>query len=201
MLNSWTLNSQSLNSIGSSKDPFIDWTLFAPAERQAVYMLDVGELRLPITSAQATMRRTGQSFLQAVVPNAGAYAGELAALTNNPMILSSGYRYEDGSLSPLEPIAQAPFQLSSRATGPVNDTLTLSGYAQRPAGSGLSRPLREIQTRTTGQDGRRRVRCGLDLFLRPGHLALDSDGTGFTVGVIQYFINATSEAMEVIEDG
>jgi len=200
MLNASPLNARPLNSAATT-DPFIDWTLFAPVERQAVYVLDVGELRLPITSAQATMRRTGQSFLQAVVPNAGAYAADLAGLSGETMILRSGYRYADGELSPLEPIAQAPFQLSSRATGPVNDTLTISGYGTRTPGGSLSRHLVEVQTRTIGQDGRRRVRAGLDLFLRPGHIAIDSDGVGFTVGVIQYFISASSEAMEVFEHG
>ena len=200
MLNASTLNARPLNSTATT-DPFIDWEAFAPVERQAIYVLDVGHLRLPMTSAQATMRRTGQSFLQAVVPNAGAYAAELAGLTGETMILRSGFQYADGTLSPLEDIAQAPLQFSPRATGPDNDTLTLSGYGQRISGAGPSRPLRQIQTRTTGQDGRRRVRCGIDLFLRPGHTAIDSDGGEFSAGVIQYFINATSEAMEVIEDG
>lgn len=199
MINTGPLNAIPLNS--PPGNPFVDWEAFAPVERQAIYVLDVAQLRLPMTSAQATMRRTGQSFLQAVVPNAGAYAGDLASLTGEPMILRTGYRYADGSLSPLEDIAQVPLQFAPRATGPVNDTLTLSGYGERTAGAGLSRPLRQIQTRTTGQDGRRRVRCGIDLFLRPGHTAIDSDGGEFTVGVIQYFINATSQAMEVIEDG
>lgn len=199
MLNTWTLNSKPLNAPGGLPEPD-DWEALAPVERQSIYVLDVGSLRLPISSAQATMRLTGQGFLQAVVPNGGAYVDELAALLDEPMVLRSGYRYADGSLSPLEPIAEAPFQISSQSTGPINDTLTLSGYGPRTTTTAATRKLREVQTRTINTDGRR-VRCALDLFLRPGHTATDSDGAVITVGVIQYFINASSQAMEVIQDG
>lgn len=178
--------------------PIDDWEASAPTERQTIYVLDVGSVRVPISSAQATMRLSGQSFLQAVIPNAGAYATELAAMVGETMLLRSGYLYADGALSSLEIIAAAPFQLSSQATGPVNDTLTISGYGHRITTTSATRALRGIQTSTIGQDGKRRVRCALDLFLRPGHTALDNDGTALTVNIIQYFINATSDGMEVI---
>ena len=200
MLNTWTLNSKPLADPGGDSG-FDDWTLTAPEERQTVYVLDVGDYRVPISSAQATMRANGQSFLQAVIPNASEHATEIAVRINEKMVLLSGYRYADGSLSPLEAIAEAPFQLPSQATGAINDTLTISGYGVRAPGNGLTRQLSEVQTRTIGQDGRRRVRCGIDLFLRPGHIARDSDDVEFTVGTIQYFINAVSEAMEVVQDG
>jgi len=199
LLNASQLNSVPLNS--TSGRGFDDWTLLAPVERQVIYVLDIGEYRVPISSAQATMRANGQSFLQAVIPNASEHAAEIAGRLNETMALLSGYRYADNTLSPLEAIAQAPFQLSSQATGAINDTLTISGYGVRDPGSGLTRHLTEVQTRTIGQDGHRRVRCGIDLFLRPGHIARDSDDVEFTVGTIQYFINAVSEAMEVVQDG
>lgn len=199
MLNSSTLNSKPINSVGA--EPFDDWTLSLPVERQAIYVLDVGDYRVPISSAQATMRLSGQSFLQAVVPAAGAHAGEIASRNGQVMMLRSGYRFADGSLSPLESIAEAPFQISSRAEGATNDTLTISGYGAKAPGRAMARHLASVQTRTTGQDGRRRVRCELDLLLRPGHLAIDTDGAAFTVGTIQYFINASNDVMEVIEHG
>lgn len=199
MLNTWTLNSRPLNGAGTVTVE--DWTLVAPLERQTVYVLDIGELRLPISSAQATMRLSGQSFLQAVVPNADQYADALSSLVGETMILRGGYRYADGSFSPQEVLSACPLQTSSRATGPVNDTITLSGYAFKPTLTTTpGRALREVQARTIAQDGKRRVRCSIDLFLRPGHTAIDTDGTAFVVGTIQYFINATSEVMEVLQD-
>ncbi|MFW6344805.1 MAG: hypothetical protein ACOC0M_00515 [Halomonas sp.] len=199
MLNGSALNSAALN--GTAQAASEDWTASLPVERQTIYVLDVGDYRVRISSAQATMRRSGESFLQAVIPNAGEHAAAIAERAGETMQLRSGYRYADGSLSPLEIIAEAPFQTSSQATGATNDTLTISGYGRRVSPVGVERRLASVQTRTIGQDGRRRVRCAIDLLLRPGHLAVDTDGAGFTVGTIQYFINAASEGMEVIEDG
>jgi hypothetical protein len=202
MLNSSTLNSKPLNGPSTSGFPEVnDWSLMAPVERQAIYVLEIGELRLPISSAQASMRRVGQSFLQVVVPSAREYVDALQTLLAETMTLRSGYRYADGSESPLEDIAEAPFEQLRRDEGPFRDTLTLSGYGERSTTTIAERELRRVQTRSGGTDGRRRVRCEIDLFLRPGHTAIDADGVSFTVGVIQYFIGTQSEAMEVIQDG
>ena len=185
-------------------DQFVDyalinnWELSAPTERQTIYVLDIGDLRVPISSAQATMRRNGQSFLQAVIPNAGTYVTEIATAINQPMKLRKGYQYADGSMSPLEPIAEAPFQISSRATGPVNDTLSISGYGEYVRLTQGTRDLEGVQTRTIDAQGLCRIRSAIDLFLRPGHIARDIDGQEMAVDVIQYFVSAAGEAMEVI---
>lgn len=199
-LNAGALNASTTDGPGEGNGESGDWTLQAPAERQSIYVLEIGELRLPISSAQATMRITGQGFLQAVVPNGAEFIDELSGLLDETMVLRSGYRYADGSLSPLEAIAGAPFQQVRRDQGPQRDTLTLSGYGPRPGGSGL-RDLRRVQRRSVETDGRRRVRAELDLLLRPGQQARDEDGTIFPVGVIQYFISAAGEGMEVLQDG
>lgn len=200
MLNTWTPNSKPLNARGGT--PGIeDWTLTAPVERQTVYLLDIDGLRVPISSAQATMRSAGQGFLQAVVPNGAEYIEALEGLPEAPMRLLTGYRFADGTLSQLEEIAEAPFQLLRRDEGGTRDTLTLSGYGPRTTSTSATRDLVGVQTRSTGTNARRRVRAEIDLFLRPGHTARDSDGVEFEVGIIQYFINDVSEAMEVIQDG
>ena len=199
MLNSSTLNSKPLNSQGG--EGFVDWEALAPIERQTVYVLDIGSLRLPISSAQATRRKEGQSFMQVVVPAGDQYIDALTAEQGSTMLLRSGYRYADGTLSPLEVIGAVGFQQLRRDEGGSSDSLTLSGYAFRPVFNTLARELKGVRHRSTDTAGRRRTRCDIDFFLSPGHLAIDSDGVGFTVGVIQYFINATSEAMEVIQDG
>lgn len=182
--------------------PIDDWEASQVlVERQSIYVFDVGDYRVPISSAQATMRRNGQSFLQAVIPNASSHAAAITARINEPMVLRMGYRYDDNSLSPLEDIADAPFQILTLTTGPVRDTMTVSGYGAKTHTTTATRDLKGVQTRSIDANGRRRVRASIDLFLRPNHTARDSDGTEFPVGVIQYFINATGEAMEVIEDG
>lgn len=199
MLNSWSPNSQPLN--GSSSTAIQDWSLDAPIERIAIYVLDIGVLRVPIRSAQSTMRLSGQSFLQVVVPNGGEYIEALTPLVGEMMRLKTGYRYADGSLSPLEQIAQAPFEDLRSDEGTLSHSLTLSGYGVRDQTGSAVRVLPKPRYRSVATDGRRRVRCDIDLFLRPGHTAIDSDGLSFAVGVIQYFINADNEFMEVIQDG
>lgn len=199
MLNGAPLNSTPLN--GAATTEATDWEAAAPVERIAIYVLDVGSLRVPITSAQATMRATGQSFLQVVVPNGGEYIEALEPLVGETMVLRSGYRYADDTLSPLEPIAQAPFELLRSDEGTRSHSLTLSGYGAVAAGGTSSRQLRGVRYRSTDGGGNRRTRCSIDLFLRPGHQAVDTDGLEYPVGVIQYFINADNEFMEVMQSG
>ncbi len=199
MLNSWQPNGQTLN--GSQSTGAVDWEALAPVERRRVYVLDVGNLRVPISSAQATMRLTGQSFLQVVVPNDGEYIEALELLTGATMNLRSGYRFADDSLSPLEVIATAPFEQLREDEGASRITLTLSGYGPLPSALANTRSLVDVQYRTTSPLGIRRTRCAIDLFLRPGHTAVDTDGLSFTVGTIQYFINDAVDFMEVLQDG
>ncbi|MFD2437270.1 hypothetical protein [Modicisalibacter luteus] len=101
MLNSQPLNTAVLNG-GADSGPDLgsDWERYAPIERQTIYVLDVGETRIPISSVQATMRTTGQSYLQAVIPSGNAWAATLEGLRGQVMQLRKGYRYKDGSLSP-----------------------------------------------------------------------------------------------------
>ncbi|NIC05273.1 hypothetical protein [Billgrantia bachuensis] len=201
MLNSGALNSAALNSRRGFSVGFVDWSLLAPVERQSIYVLDIEGVRLPVSSAQATMRLEGQSFMQVVVPAGSEYIDSLEGLLQAQMKLKSGFRYADGTESPLEDIAEAPFEILRRDEGPYRDTLTLSGYGPRSVSAPTTRQLVNVQTRSSGTSGSRRVRCDIDLFLRPGHTAIDGDGAEFSVGIIQYFIGAQTEAMEVLQDG
>lgn len=199
MANTWSPNEQTLN--GSSTTTATDWEALAPEERQRVFVLDIGSLRIPVSSAQATMRLAGQSYLQVIVPGGDQYVDELATLADEDMLLRSGYRFADGSLSPLEVIATAPFEQLREDEGVTSHTLTLDGYGPLPAAGSNTRTLQGVRYRNTSASGRRRARCDIDLFLKPGHTAIDSDGVEFTVGTIQYFINARSDFMEVMQDG
>ncbi|MGM0703892.1 MAG: hypothetical protein ACQEUG_16040 [Pseudomonadota bacterium] len=172
----------------------------APAEFElrTVYLLEIGEYRVPMSSFQATMRREGQSFLQAVIPNGSEH---LAALADEaPMQVLMGLRAPDDTLTDLEAIASAPLQIIRHDEGGNSDTLTVSGYGPLPPQGSNARRLRGISYRSVNQ-GVRRVRCQIDLLLRPGQVAIDSDGSSFMVATIQYFVGARSEFMEVLEDG
>lgn len=174
-------------------------TLFDPLERVEVYLLLIGDLRVPMSSFQATMRREGKSFLQAIVP-----AGDtvLPLLEYGTMMqVQLGYYYPSvDEFDELEAIALAPLEQIRSDQGATRYTLTLSGYGDFPAADPRERTLHGIQTRSISQ-GVRRVRCSVDPLLRPGSYAVDGDGSSFQVEQIQYFVNATSAAMEVIEVG
>lgn len=199
VLNSSPLGSWALNSSGGTLvigcDDGPQGALFDPLERVEVYLLLVGDIRVPMSSFQATMRRTGQSFLQAIVP-----AGDtiLPALEHNTLMqVQLGYYYPSvGEFDELETIAQAPLEQIRSDQGPTRFTLTLSGYGALPEYQPASRPLSGVQTRSINQ-GDRRVRCNVDLLLRPGHFATDTNGDLIRIEQIQYFVNATAAAMEV----
>ncbi|MBT2788042.1 MULTISPECIES: hypothetical protein [unclassified Halomonas] len=197
-LGSWALNANG-GTIVISCDDGPTGALFDPLERVDVYLLLIGELRVPMSSFQATMRRTGKSFLQAIVP-----AGDsvLPALEYGTLMqVQLGYYYPSvDEYNGLETIALAPLQQIRSDEGPTRYTLTLSGYGDFPQADPLERILQGVQTRSINQ-GARRVRCNVDLLLRPDNYAVDTNGERFHVGQIQYFVNATSAAMEVIEVG
>jgi len=180
--------------------PITDWEALAPSERRAVYVFDVGGLEIPIGSAQATMKKDGQSFLQAVIPNAGEWVDDLAALPNETMTLRKGYRYADDTLSPLEAIAAAKFETSRSDEGAGSHSMTVSGYSAYLQTAISDRVLSGVSYRSIDGNGRRRVRAEIDLFLQPGHTAIDSDATELSVATIQYFIGPASEFMEVLDE-
>ncbi|CAM0557091.1 hypothetical protein EHLJMEHL_02179 [Vreelandella titanicae] len=203
VLNSSQLGSWALNANGGTIvigcDDGPTGALFDPLERVEVYLLLIGELRVPISSFQATMRRTGKSFLQAIVP-----AGDsvLPALEYGTLMqVQLGYYYPSvDEYNGLETIALAPLEQIRSDEGPTRYTLTLSGYGDFPQAAPRERILQGVQTRSISQVARR-VRCNVDLLLRPDNYAVDTNGESFHVGQIQYFVNATSAAMEVIEVG
>lgn len=200
MLNGNALNGGPLNGSAVRFQAVIDWEATAPAERQTVYVLDVGEVRVPISTAQATMQRSGQSSLQVTVPAGADWIDALTDRLGATMQLRKGYRYSDGSLSPLEVIAEAPFQQIGSDGSPSGSSVTLSGHGPYHQTTDSRRPLRAVRYRNTN-NGARRVRADVDLFLRPGHVAVDTDGATFFVASIQYYIGAATEFMEVVEHG
>lgn len=197
-LGSWALNgSGGTLVIGCEDGP--QGALFDPLERVEVYLLLIGELRVPMSSFQATMRRAGKSYLQAVIPAAGDVLPglEYGAL----MQVQLGYYYPSvDEFGGLETIAQAPLEQIRSDEGATRYTVTVSGYGDLPEAGPRERVLQGIQSRSVNQ-GVRRVRAEVDLLLRPGSFAVDSDGSVFEVSLIQYFVNATSAAMEVYEVG
>ncbi|MDP4557960.1 hypothetical protein Q9247_09720 [Halomonas meridiana] len=200
MLNAFPLNAVPFNGAAPRDASGLPRPVISnPLERMEVYLLQIGDGRVPMSSFQASMRLAGKSFLQVIVPAGSAV---LPALEYGvPMQVSLGYYHpSDDEFDGLETIAQAPLEVIRSDEGPTRKTLSLSGYGQAAQPAALTRQLVGVSGRSINQS-RRRVRCSVDLLLRPGDTAIDADGTEFQVGQIQYFVNATAAAMEVLENG
>lgn len=195
-LGSWTLNGRGGVIVTECVEP--SGPLLDPLARTEVYLLLIGGVQVPMASFQATMRAEGKSFVQAVLP-AG---GHLPSLSYGALLeVQLGYYYPDaGEYSGLETIAQAPLEIVRSDEGASRFTVTVSGYGDKPRYRPRQRQLNGVQTRSINQ-GIRRVRCEIDLLLRPDHYAIDEDGASFRVETIQYFVNSASAAMKVTERG
>lgn len=195
-LGSWVLNGRGGAIVTQCEKPA--GTVFDPLARTEIYLLLVDGVQVPMSSFQATMRSEGKSFVQAVLPAEGQLPPfEYGAL----MKVQLGYYYPDaGEYSGLETIAEAPLEIVRSDEGPGRFTVTVSGYGPLPEYAPSQRKLRGVRARSISQ-GKRRVRCNVDLLLRPKHYAADTDGATFQVDTIQYFVNSASAAMEITERG
>lgn len=198
LINGSPLNSTALNGSSLSATTAPPSIIDVDAGWRVVYLLEVDGQRVPMSSFQATMRREGQSFLQAVVPDGSTYLDALTA--GAPMRVLMGYLQPDDTLTDLLEIAAAPLQIIRQDQGPQSDTLSISGYGAAPDPGAGERSLRGVSYRSINQ-GVRRVRCDVDIYLRAGHTAVDADGSSFMVKLIQYFVGDGTQRMEVVQDG
>ena len=181
---------------------FEDWSeSIDPLTSRTYYACEITDgildaIRIPISSWQATVQLDRSSYAQAVIPAALPWVDAVDARSTGEFVIYRGVRYADGSTQEAE-LARAPLQDVRLDQGPTNATLTISGYrTQDPPANVLSRTLKNVRSRSVGRS--LRVRADIDWFLRPGHEATAA-GSTFTVAWINYYVNATSEYMDVGE--
>lgn len=180
---------------------FSDWSGAIPEGTIYRWVLDIEgapTVRIPIKSWQATLRADFSSYVQAVIPGAGAVISDITSRLGNDMVITRVAVAPDGTTFEQE-MARAPASSPRIQRGPTNHTVTLSGYAISfftPDGvdAVTARTLNEIRTITGGDEAR--VRCGIDWFLRPGQQAI-ADGESINVSYINYIVNGVSEYMDV----
>jgi len=188
---------------GDAGEPFVDWSLdIDPITSQTYYACEIDDgvldaIRPPISSWQATVQAGRSSYAQAVIPAATAWVDLIEArAAAGEFIIYRGVRFSDGSTQESE-LARAPLGDVRLDVGPVNATMTISGYAILPPPQGaLTRTLTNVRSESTSSGFR--VRADIDWFLRPGQTAV-SRGTPFTVSYINYYANASDEYMDVGE--
>lgn len=167
------------------------------------YVMDVtggpSDLRIPISSWQATIQTTFKSYLQAVIPAAGDYVDELSSrqAAGGEFVIRRVATLDDGSVLEYE-MARAPLDQVRYDRGALRYTCTLIAYTD-PV-TAVANPGAYARTlsgvRLISQNVETRVRSSIDWLLRPGHHAI-ADGNTFTVAYISYYVNATESYMDV----
>jgi len=187
-------------------DGFQDWlSAIPPVQLQEVYRLVItgaadglADLYVGgISSWQATYQAGGRSsYVQAVIPAAEALLPDIQARQNGELVIQKGYKLSTGEVR-YEEILRSRFDTLRPDRGQRALTVTVSGYLPSIAVFSGSRTLTGIRTISV-QGAKRRVRCNIDLFLKPGMTAT-AMGETFQVGYINYYVSQTDKFCEVGE--
>lgn len=189
--------------ISVSISAFQDWlSKIPPLELQEVYRLIVTGYwdGLPdlyiggISSWQATSQVGGRSsYLQAVIPDADKYLSDIDARSSGELVIQKGYRLSDGTVR-YEDIVRARFDSLRPDRGSRALTITVSGYMPGVTSNG-SRTLTGVRSIST-TNGKRRVRCDVNLFLKPG-MSVTALSDTFSADYINYYVSSADKFCEV----
>ena len=192
--------------LASSGSGYSDWIAsIPPVQIQEVYRLRItgsadglSDLYIGgISSWQATNQAGSRSaYLQAVIPAATEYVAPISARQNGDLIIEKGYKFSDGT-SYFSEIIRSDFDTFRPDRGQRALTVTVSGYrSNNPVSSG-SRKLTGIRS-ISSPNGKRRVRCDVDLFLKPGMTVTAMDES-FVADYINYYVSQADKFCEVGE--
>jgi len=165
------------------------------------YVMDLvtpgGDVRVPISSWQATQQTDSSCYAQCVIPSCGDWTSDIDAATEFVI-------YRTSTLSNGDPIeyemVRSPVELVSYDRGTQRYTATISGYDAALTGSDdavYDRTLTGLRS-VSVSGGLMRTRCEIDWLLRPGNRAYIED-TLITVAYINYYVQGIDTYMDVGE--
>jgi hypothetical protein len=165
-----------------------------------VYLTAPGyeDLELPCRSFQARNRLTTRNYLAVVVPDPLPYIAAIQERGDGRLVIKSGFLQADNT-EVLSPLISAVFETFRYDIGPFNGSATLVGYDYRAPGAPLTRTMRGISFLGMTNSGARRVRCDLDMYLKPGDTADLGDDESIVVDQISYTVSARQAVMEISE--
>jgi hypothetical protein len=178
---------------------FQDWTSSLPSSiLQTFYTLTITgspDLVVPISSWQATLQTGERSdYLQATIPAAGNLSEAISERQDGRLIIRKGYRFDDGS-ERSEIIVESEFSTIRSDRGPINYTITVSGYLQSKPAQSATRKLSNVRSLNMS-NGNYRARSDVDLFLQPG-MTVEAVGIYFTANYINFYANGVDQFCEV----
>ena len=181
-----------------------DWSNTATAKRQTpIYIMELvapGQMpvRIPISNFHGRLRDGSPSWLQVTIPNAPRWSEAVTARAAGQLVIYSGVRFASG-LELLEEISRVNIERIEDARGGRSQTISLSGHSTAANAAPRIRTMYGVTYRSSGSD-KRRYRCRLDRFLRPGDTAIiPAYDEQITVGLITYVVDSTQTTMEITE--
>jgi hypothetical protein len=172
----------------------------AVGDIETYYVMDItGDpvTRIPITSWQATLHATQQSYLQAVIPAASQWYALLAArrTAGEYFEIRRGARLPSG-LTVEQVMARAPLQQVRLDQGWARHTVTLASYGPPVVtASPTTRAIQQLQLVSTNGSSAR-LRGAVDWTLQPGDTATGG-GLSFAVSYINYYVGEGGAYMDV----
>lgn len=155
-----------------------------------------GDVRVPISSWQATLQVGHSNYVQCVVPAVLDWVDAIEVATAFRVYRVAGIVRQ----------VMASIEISTPPMfyqGPQRYTCTLSGYADgypeiEDPDPIFDRTLQGIQTTTMGSG--RRVRCSVDWLLRPGQRAYLDDATSIIADYINYYCTLSAGSVQEYMD-
>lgn len=154
-------------------------------------------LELPVISASIRRNALERSLSVVIAPPSLAMLDAIEARDGNDLIFYRGVRFVDDA-EQLDILALAPLTDIRVDRGGRSLRVSLEGKASEAAAEGASRTIQGISYRSLAE-GRRRVRCAVDSYLRPGDVANLGGGESLTVGEIVISLTVNSATMEIAE--
>jgi hypothetical protein len=180
---------------------FEDWASnLASSQVQEFYTLTITgdpDLAFKISSWQATYRLGSlQGYLQAALPGALGLAEKISDRQTGDLIIHKGYKFANGD-ERKELLFRSSLNTVRYDRGHQNFTFTLSGNTAGESPQNGLRTLSGIRSINL-TNGKFRVRCAIDLFLRPGMTAVIGNDS-FAVDSINFYVSASDQFCEVIQ--
>ena len=120
--------------------------------------------------------------------------------SNGEIIIQKGFRLVDGSVNMAE-IIRVDYETLALDLGGRSASGTIVGHKTVTATAPKEWTVEGVSFYGLQHDGKRRFRAAMDLFLRPGDVAIygSGDDDSFIVGQITYIVNTLDGLMEVTE--
>jgi hypothetical protein len=154
------------------------------------------DMVLPMASFSSRLRSGNTSYLQVSVPNARAYAAEIASRPNGELIVERGLRWSDGTVEVSE-IARGTLSRIDIDTGARSSTASLQAGGTTTNSAPKTVALAGVSYKANS-NGSRRVRSSIDNTLRPGDTAT-YDGETMVVGDLVHVVSSRQGYMELTE--